>query len=110
MDILEPCKKIEIIIESSELNKVREILEECGITSYTTIPNLSGKGHRGLRKEVEFTDIFKNSMVISVVPKEKVSAIVEKLKALFEDYAGALWVSDVEILSHPTTTNGKTIR
>ena len=88
-------KRIEIIVEAARARAIIEMIEAKG---YTIMPNVSGKGNRGIRDEAHLSDVFRNVMIIVVAAEEIVRRIVEQSQPLLENYAGIVVVSDVEVI------------
>ena len=42
-------KKIEIVVEAARARAVIEMIEDAGAKGYTVVPQVSGKGNRGIR-------------------------------------------------------------
>jgi nitrogen regulatory protein PII len=91
-------KKIEIIVDSSCAPQLLKICERIGAKGYSVIPNISGKGHRGVRGDSDIFDIFRNVMIVVIATEPVVMRIIEESQALLENYAGIVYVSDVEVV------------
>lgn len=91
-------KKIEIVVEAARARAVIEMIEAAGAKGYTVVPDVSGKGNRGIRDEAHLSDVFRNMLIIVIAAEEIASRIVEQSQALLENYAGIVVVSDVEIV------------
>ena len=91
-------KKIEIVVEAARARAVIEMTEEAGAKGYSVVPDVSGKGKRGIRAEAHLSDVFRNMLIIVIAAEEIASRIVEQSQALLENYAGIVVVSDVEIV------------
>lgn len=91
-------KKIEIVVEAARARAVIEMIEDAGAKGYTVVPQVSGKGNRGIRDEAHLSDVFRNMLIIVIAAEEIASRIVEQSQALLENYAGIVVVSDVEIV------------
>lgn len=91
-------KRIEIVVEAARARVIIEMIEAAGAKGYTVVPNVSGKGNRGVRDEAHLSDVFRNVMIIVIAAKEIVSAIVEQSQELLKNYAGIVVVSDVEVI------------
>jgi nitrogen regulatory protein PII len=89
-------KKIEIIINSLELNKVTRMIDDADIPGYTIIKDAQGKGLRGVIEADELTDVFKNSYVMTACSQEKAEKLIEKLRPFIAKYGGSCIVSDAE--------------
>ncbi len=92
----EAIKRLEIIIEALELQKALAMIERAGATGYTVIPRIYGKGHRGIRTELGFSDVLKNVMIIVIARETVAEQIAQDVGPLFERYAGLLTVTAVE--------------
>lgn len=91
-------KKVEIVVEAARARAVIEMIEAAGAKGYTVVPDVSGKGNRGIRDEAHLSDVFRNMLIIVIAAEEIASRIVEQSQALLENYAGIVVVSDVEIV------------
>ena len=91
-------KKIEIIVEAARSRAVIEMIENAGARGYTVVPQVSGKGNRGMRGEAELSDVFRNVLIIVIAAEEITSRIIDQSQAVLENYAGIVVVSDVEVV------------
>lgn len=91
-------KKVEIVVEAARARAVIEMIEAAGAKGYTVVPDVSGKGNRGIRDEAHLSDVFRNMLIIVIAAEEIASRIVEQSQALLVNYAGIVVVSDVEIV------------
>lgn len=91
-------KKVEIILESAIAGRMVDMLEQAGARGYTVIPQVSGKGNRGVRGEGHVVDVFRNVLIIVIASAEVAYRIVEQAQPLLADYAGIIYVSDVEVV------------
>lgn len=97
---MEPMKKVEVVIDSVHLNKVLEILEKQGVSGYTVIRDVLGKGERGIMAGDELTDVFKNSYIFTVCTEEVAKRVAESLRPLLSKVGGVCIISDVLWLVH----------
>jgi len=91
-------KRIEIVVESSLTPGMIEMINAAGATGYTVVPEVSGKGNRGIRNDAHLSDVFGNDLIIVIAAEEIASRIVEQSQTLLENYAGIVVVSDVEVV------------
>lgn len=91
-------KKLEIIIESVERNRVCRILDEAGVSGYSIIDDVRGRGKTGSKSAQELSNILKSSIIIVVDKEEKISNVIEKLKEVFKFYSGKMFLSDVNVV------------
>lgn len=89
-------KRVEIIVESRELRAVLDLIEQAGATGYTVIPHIHGKGHRGVRADLGFSDVLKNVMVIVIASAPVAGTIVQGVARLLARRAGLVCVTPVE--------------
>lgn len=97
---MEAAKKVEIICDSVEVKNVIAILEATGVTGYTIIRDVVGKGGRGIRSGDELTDVFKNSMIITVCNPQLIPAVVEAIRPILKRFGGVCLVSDASYVIH----------
>ena len=97
---MEAAKKVEIVCDSVEVNNVIEILEATGITGYTIIADVVGKGERGIRRGDDVTSVFKNSMIIAVCNAALIPKIVEAIRPVLKRFGGICLVSDANYVIH----------
>jgi len=91
-------KKVEIIVRGEHLECVIDILESAGVSGYTIIHNLSGKGQHGFHEgHLMFNEEDVLDMVISVMPEEKVEVVLEGLRVFLNKHSGVVFVSDVKV-------------
>ena len=93
---LVPMKRVEIIISGEDLHHVEQLLLKAGVSGFTIVPNVSGRGHHGLHEgHLLFNDMHTLDMLFTVVPEHLVDAILAGLGTLFERHSGVVFVSDV---------------
>ncbi len=92
---MKPVSKVEIIIDSLEVQNVVKLLDEAGVPGYSIIENVVGKGSRGVRSADVFTDLFKSSYVLVVCEEKMMHKIVEAVSPIIKKFGGICIVSDV---------------
>jgi nitrogen regulatory protein PII len=92
---MKPVSKVEIIIDSVEVENVAKLLDEIGVTGYSIINDVVGKGSRGVRSGYELTDLFKNSYIMVVCDEKEMHRIVEAIRPIVKKFGGICIVSDV---------------
>jgi nitrogen regulatory protein PII len=91
-------KKVEIIVKGEHLEFVTDLLERAGVSGYTIIHNVSGKGSHGFHEgHLLFNEEDTLVMVISVMPEEKVEAVVEGITPFLNKHSGVVFVSNVRV-------------
>ncbi|MCS7052842.1 MAG: hypothetical protein NZM09_03795 [Ignavibacterium sp.] len=92
-------KKLEIIIESVEKRKVCRLLDQIGVSGYTIIDNVLGRGSHFTRSGTELSEIMKSSLIIVVEKDEIISKIIDVIKnEVLKFYSGKLFLSEVQII------------
>jgi len=89
-------KKVEIVTDSLELEKVVAILDREGVSGYTIVRDVVGKGRRGVRRGDLLTDAMNNSYVITVCAEEKLAGIIKGLRPILKKFGGICIVSDCQ--------------
>lgn len=97
---MERVKKVEIITNTLELGKVLDILEKVGVSGYTLIKDVTGKGDRGQVLDDLETEALTNGYVLSVCTEEQESELVEAVRPVLKKYGGVCLVSDAKWLVH----------
>jgi nitrogen regulatory protein PII len=91
-------KKVEIVVEAACAKRLIEMIEAAGASGYTVVPQVAGKGVRGVRDEAHVSDVYRNVMIVVVAQPEVAMRIVERSQPLLENYAGCVWVTDVQVV------------
>lgn len=97
---MEIVKKVEIVTISLEMSKVLEVLEEVGITGYTVIRDVVGKGERGLTSNDLEKDVLSNRYVMTVCTAEQEELLVEAIRPILKKFGGVCIVSDAKWIRH----------
>jgi nitrogen regulatory protein PII len=93
-------KKIEIVINSLELQKVLKILDHIGVSGYTIIEDVTGKGYRGRVIDDLEGHALTNSYVMTICNEEQEHQIVEAIRPLLKKYGGVCIVCDAKSVVH----------
>lgn len=91
---MHPVKRIEILSDSVELGKILEGLEQAGVSSYTVIRNVVGKGVRGTVFDDSAVTMLDNAYVIAFCPPEQAKPAAEKIRPILNKFGGSCWISD----------------
>ena len=59
-----PMKRVEIVIDALELSAACVVLDQAGVTGYTVIREVTGKGDRGDRGGDDLTGALKNGYIL----------------------------------------------
>lgn len=94
-----PAKRVAIIIEAPMERRLRQLLEEIGVTGYTILPVLGGSGRSGAwSREGQVGRAGGMMQVICVVKPERLEGMLEQLLSVVERHIGVVTVSDCEVL------------
>ena len=89
-------KKLEIILSGEHQAFATDLLDNAGVTGYTIINNLSGKGRHGFHEgHLMFNEEDVLIMIIAVVPEELVEPILEGLEPFYSEHSGVVFISDI---------------
>ena len=95
---LSTLKKLEIILEGEHQAFATDLLERAGVTGYTIINHLSGKGSHGFHEgHVMFNEDSVLIMIITAVSEELVHPILEGFAPFFNEHTGVIFVSDIQV-------------
>jgi len=91
-------KKLEIILSGEHQAFATDLLDHGGVTGYTIINNLSGKGRHGFHEgHLMFNEEDVLIMIIAVVPEELVAPILEGLEPFYSEHSGVVFISDIQV-------------
>lgn len=95
---LSALKKLEIILEGEHQAFATDLLERAGVTGYTIVNHLSGKGSHGFHEgHVMFNEDSVLIMIITAVSEELVQPILEGFAPFFNEHTGVIFVSDIQV-------------
>jgi len=95
---LSPFKKLEIIIEGAHQEFATGQLDRAGVSGYTIVNNLSGKGRHGFHEgHLMFNEDAVLIMIIVAVPEELVEPILEGFAPFFDKHTGVVFISDIKV-------------
>jgi PII-like signaling protein len=81
---------------------VRDLVRDAGATGWTSVSGVSGLGHHGHHQgRLLFNQQATLEMIITVVPDDKVDALLAGLRPLLAATSGVMFVSDTWV-SRPT--------
>lgn len=93
-----PLKKLEIILEGEHQAFVCDLLDRVGVTGYTIINNLSGKGSHGFHEgHLMFNEDDVLVMIVAAVPEGLVKPILEGLAPFYNEHTGVVFISDIQV-------------
>ena len=90
-----PLKKVDIIIEALKVERITYVLEEIGVSGYTIVGNISGKGPHGVLDHNCKAKVFENSYIFTVCTQTQADEIVEYMSEVLKYFSGACFISDI---------------
>lgn len=94
--------KVEVVVAGADAPTVRELIRDAGATGWTSVSGVSGLGHHGHHQgRLLFNQQVTLEMIITVVPDDKVDALLAGLRPLLAATSGVMFVSDTWV-SRPT--------
>lgn len=97
---MKPCKRIEIVIEEAQAERLAERLEQLGAPGYTQIPRANGRGDRGVRRGDDPAGTLTNCVFIVACDADTATRVVEGIRGLLTRSGGICLVSDAAWLHH----------
>ncbi len=95
---LSAVKKLEIIVEGEHQEFVTDLLERAGVTGFTILHNLSGKGSHGFHEgHLMFNENEVLIMIIAAVAEDSVEPILGGLSPFFNKHSGVVFISDIQV-------------
>ena len=90
--------KVEVVVNGTDVQSVQSIFEETGVSGFTMIGNVSGRGHTGYHEgRLAFNDRDGLSMLITVAPDDKAANLIERLRRLLANRPGVMFVSETQV-------------
>ncbi|MEO6879338.1 MAG: transcriptional regulator [Mycobacteriaceae bacterium] len=87
--------KVEVVVAGAEASAVRELCGSVGATGFTSVSGVSGLGHGGYHQgRLLFNQQATLEMIITVVPDDRVDALLAGLRPLLDSSSGVMFVSD----------------
>jgi nitrogen regulatory protein PII len=93
-------KRLEIVVDTLAVPKVLEALEAAGLSGWTVVRDVTGRGDRGLRAGDELTGVAGNGYVLAACEPEQLARVAEAVRPILRTFGGVCLVSDAEWLLH----------
>jgi nitrogen regulatory protein PII len=91
-------KKLEIIVQGEQQDFVLDLLDRAGVTGWTVLHNLSGKGSHGAHDaHLMFNEDDVLVMIVTAVPADIAEAILEGLTPFFNRHMGVVFSTDIQV-------------
>ena len=92
-------KRLEIVLEAPALNRLTAALDAAGVSGYTVLPVLSGRGEDGhWSREGLVGDAGRMVMVVCITDAGKAEAALARIRTLLSRQIGIVTLGDVEVL------------
>jgi nitrogen regulatory protein PII len=90
--------KIEVVVSGGDAPAVREMIRSVGATGFTSLSGVSGLGHGGYHQgRLLFNQQAALELLITVVPEEKVEALLAGLRPLLDTSSGVMFVTETYV-------------
>jgi len=90
--------KIEVVVSGADAPAVREMIRSVGATGFTSLSGVSGLGHGGYHQgRLLFNQQAALELLITVVPEEKVEALLAGLRPLLDTSSGVMFVTETYV-------------
>jgi nitrogen regulatory protein PII len=90
--------KIEVVVSGGDAPAVREMIRSVGATGFTSLSGVSGLGHGGYHQgRLLFNQQAAVELLITVVPEEKVEALLAGLRPLLDTSSGVMFVTETYV-------------
>lgn len=87
--------KVEVVVSGGDGPAVRELIQSVGATGYTSLSGVSGLGHHGYHQgRLLFNQQAALELIITVVPPEKLEALLAGLRPLLDASSGVMFVTE----------------
>jgi len=90
--------KIEVVVAGSDAPAVRDLIQSVGATGFTSLSGVSGLGHHGYHQgRLLFNQQATLELLITVVPEDKVDALLAGLRPLLDASSGVMFVTETYV-------------
>ena len=90
--------KVEVVVAGSDAPAMRDLIQSVGATGFTSLSGVSGLGHHGYRQgRLLFNQQATLELLITVVPEDKVDALLAGLRPLLDASSGVMFVTETYV-------------
>jgi nitrogen regulatory protein PII len=90
--------KVEVVVAGSDAPAVRDLIQSVGATGFTSLSGVSGLGHHGYHQgRLLFNQQATLELLITVVPEDKVDALLAGLRPLLDASSGVMFVTETYV-------------
>jgi nitrogen regulatory protein PII len=95
-----PMKRLDIVVDALELSNVAAVLDRAGVSGYTIIREVTGKGDRGDRSGDDLAGALRNGYILCACTDTQAQWIGEALRPVLRRFGGVCLVTDCLWLDH----------
>jgi len=92
------AKRVEIVIEAPLERRLKDTLEDAGVTGFTVVPVSGGSGRSGRWSREGQVGRSGMVMVICLIKPERLDGLLEAAFAVVEKHIGVVSVTDAQVL------------
>lgn len=93
-------KRVEIVVDALAVPRVVEAIEGAGVSGWTVVREVTGRGERGLRAGDDLAGVSANGYVLTACDPAELGRLVESIRPILRTFGGVCLVSDAEWLIH----------
>ena len=94
-----PKKRIDLIIEMPLLRRITERFDKAGVSGYSVLPVIAGRGHSGSWSAGgQISDVGQMAAIVCIVDAGKVDAVLDEVFAVVRKQIGFVTVSEVSVV------------
>lgn len=94
-----PVKRIEMVLQQDVIEEIAKKLDALGVSGYTLIQDVLGRGERGLRTGIGL-GAFEYHHLLIACEEAQVEPIVEMVRPYLKRFGGMCLVSDAQWVIH----------
>lgn len=92
-------KRIDIMVEAPLMKRVLDLLDQQGVSGYTVLPALAGRGHDGAwHRDGLVGRVGAVVQIFCILDEGRIDAVLEPLFKLVSRQIGIVTVSDVQVI------------
>lgn len=94
-----PKKRIEIMVETPLMSRVIAILDDLGVSGYTVMPAIAGRGKDGLwHRDGQVGRVGSVVQILCIIDETRENDVLEPLFRLVSRQIGIVTVTDVRVV------------
>ena len=98
MNGLTKMTRLEVVVSGRDAPPIRDLITSAGATGYTSVSGVSGLGHHGQHSgALLFNEYDTLTMLITVLPPEKATALIDAVRSMLEGRPGVMFVAETYV-------------